>query len=266
MLTEILPRIPANDATYGTTYQERTKSISARMKKEYARICREQSTTDNPVFYENLIQNYIYKGPVEEWYIRIKVKMEDNYRLFNRLVPVKGQITDIGCGFGPLCYMLSQLSEEREITGIDYDEDKIAVAQQGWLRTPRLQFVCANALEYPLPESDVFILNDMLHYMSYEHQRTLLLRCMERLRPEGKLIVRDGNAANTRKHRLTRFTELLSTGIFSFNKTTEQLCFTSEAQIRSIAQEGGMQLEILPNDRYTSNTIYIFQKNKPEHE
>ena len=266
MLTEILPRIPANDATYGTTYQERTKSISARMKKEYARICREQSTTDNPVFYENLIQNYIYKGPVEEWYIRIKVKMEDNYRLFNQLVPVKGQITDIGCGFGPLCYMLSQLSEEREITGIDYDEDKIAVAQHGWLRTPRLQFVCANALEYPLPESDVFILNDMLHYMSYEHQRTLLLGCMERLRPEGKLIVRDGNAANTRKHRLTRFTELLSTGIFSFNKTTEQLCFTSEAQIRNIAQEGGMQLEILPNDRYTSNTIYIFQKNKPEHE
>ena len=236
------------------------------MKKEYARICREQSTTDNPVFYENLVQNYIYKGPVEEWYIRIKVKMEDNYRLFNQLVPVKGQITDIGCGFGPLCYMLSQLSEEREITGIDYDEDKIAVAQQGWLRTPRLQFVCANALEYPLPESDAFILNDILHYMSYEHQRTLLLRCMERLRPEGKLIVRDGNAANTRKHRLTRFTELLSTGIFSFNKTTEQLCFTSEAQIRSIAQEGGMQLEILPNDRYTSNTIYIFQKNKPEHE
>ena len=34
MLTEILPRLPANDATYGTTYQERTKSISARMKKE----------------------------------------------------------------------------------------------------------------------------------------------------------------------------------------------------------------------------------------
>ena len=102
--------------------------------------------------------------------------------------------------------------------------------------------------------------------MSYEHQRTLLLRCVEQLRPGGKLIVRDGNAANTGKHRLTRFTELLSTGIFNFNKTTEQLCFTSEEQISSIAQACGMQLEILPNDRYTSNTIYIFQKNKPEHE
>ena len=57
--------------------------------------------------------------------------------------PSKDRLQIIGCGFGPLCYMLSQLSEEREITGIDYDEDKIAVAQHGWLRTPRLQFVCA---------------------------------------------------------------------------------------------------------------------------
>ena len=54
------------------------------MKEVYARICREQNTTDNPAFYEALIQNYIYKGPVVEWYIRIKVKMEKNYRLFNR--------------------------------------------------------------------------------------------------------------------------------------------------------------------------------------
>lgn len=110
--------------------------------------------------------------------------MEDNYRLFNQLVPVKGQITDIGCGFDRFAICFPSF-EEREITGIDYDEDKIAVAQQGWLRTPHLQFVCADALEYPLPESDVFILNDMLHYMSYEHQRTLLLRCVERLRPGG---------------------------------------------------------------------------------
>lgn len=266
ILTKILPRIPYNDYTYGNTYQERTKHISALMKKEYARICQEKSTTDNPVFHENLIQNYIYKGPVEEWYIRIKVKMEDNYKLFNQLIPVRGQITDIGCGFGPLCYMLSQLSEERQITGIDYDEDKIAVAQHGWLRTPALQFVHADALEYPLPESDVFIMNDMLHYMSYEHQRALLLKCIGRLRPNGMLIVRDGNAASTRRHRLTRFTELLSTGIFNFNKTTEQLCFTSEEQIRSIAQEGNMTIEILPNDKYTSNTIYIFRKNKPGNE
>ena len=263
--TEILPRIPADDLSFGTTYQERTKRISAYMKEGYARICREKNTTDNPAFYEALIQNYIYKGPVVEWYIRIKVKMERNYRLFNRLIPAQGQITDIGCGFGPLCYMLSLLSEDREILGIDYDEDKIALAQHGWLRNEYLQFRHGNALEYPLPESDVFILNDMLHYMSYEHQRTLLLKCADRLRSQGMIIIRDGNSANTSKHRLTRFTELLSTRIFNFNRTTGELYFTTETQLREIAVTCGMNVEIIPNDKYTSNTIYIFRKPN-EHE
>ena len=263
--TEILPRIPADDLSFGTTYQERTKRISAYMKEGYARICREKNTTDNPAFYEALIQNYIYKGPVVEWYIRIKVKMERNYRLFNQLIPVQGQITDIGCGYGPLCYMLSLLSEDREILGIDYDEDKIALAQHGWLRNEHLQFRHGNALEYPLPESDVFILNDMLHYMSYEHQRTLLLKCADRLRLQGMIIIRDGNSANTSKHRLTRFTELLSTRIFNFNRTTGELHFTTETQLREIAVTCGMNVEIIPNDKYTSNTIYIFRKPN-EHE
>ena len=258
--TEILPRIPADDLSFGTTYQERTKRISAYMKEGYARICREKNTTDNPAFYEALIQNYIYKGPVVEWYIRIKVKMERNYRLFNQLIPAQGQITDIGCGFGPLCYMLSLLSEDREILGIDYDEDKIALAQHGWLRNEHLQFRHGNALEYPLPESDVFILNDMLHYMSYEHQRTLLLKCADRLRSQGMIIIRDGNSANTSKHRLTRFTELLSTRIFNFNRTAGELHFTTETQLREIAVTCGMNVEIIPNDKYTSNTIYIFRK------
>ena len=263
--TEILPRIPADDLSFGTTYQERTKRISAYMKEGYARICREKNTTDNPAFYEALIQNYIYKGPVVEWYIRIKVKMERNYRLFNRLIPAQGQITDIGCGFGPLCYMLSMLSEDRDILGIDYDEDKIALAQHGWLRNEHLQFRHGNALEYPLPESDVFILNDMLHYMSYEHQRTLLLKCADRLRSQGMIIIRDGNSANTSKHRLTRFTELLSTRIFNFNRTAGELHFTTETQLRKIAVTCGMNVEIIPNDKYTSNTIYIFRKPN-EHE
>ena len=263
--TEILPRIPADDLSFGTTYQERTKRISAYMKEGYARICREKNTTDNPAFYEALIQNYIYKGPVVEWYIRIKVKMERNYRLFNRLIPAQGQITDIGCGFGPLCYMLSMLSEDRDILGIDYDEDKIALAQHGWLRNEHLQFRHGNALEYPLPESDVFILNDMLHYMSYEHQRTLLLKCADRLRSQGMIIIRDGNSANTSKHRLTRFTELLSTRIFNFNQTAGELYFTTETQLREIAVTCGMNVEIIPNDKYTSNTIYIFRKPN-EHE
>ncbi|WP_071147622.1 trifunctional MMPL family transporter/lysophospholipid acyltransferase/class I SAM-dependent methyltransferase [Bacteroides ihuae] len=260
ILIKILPRISYNDPTFGTSHQEHAKRIAVYMREEYARVCHEKNTPDNPAFYEALVQNYIYKGPVEEWYMRIKVKMEKNYSLFNSLIPMKGQITDIGCGFGPLCYMLSLISEEREILGIDYDEDKIAVAQRGWLRNKHIRFEHADALNYTLPESDVFILNDMLHYISYEHQRSLLKRCATLLRSKGIMIIRDANTSNSSKHQLTRITEVLSTQIIKFNQTTTQLSFTSEAQIRNIAKECGMEIEAIQNDKYTSNTIYIFRK------
>lgn len=258
--SKILPRIPYNDYSFGTTYQERTKRISSYMKEEYIRICQEKNTPDNPTFYEALVLNYIYKGPVIEWYIRIKVKMEHNYRLFNQLIPMKGQITDIGCGLGSLCYMLSLISKERQIVGLDYDEDKIAIAQHGWLRGNNLRFEHADALNYNIPQSDVFILSDVLHYMNYQHQHDLLVKCATQIRPDGMIIIRDGNTADTRKHRLTHFTELLSTRILKFNRTKETLCFTSEAQIREIARECDMEVETIRNDKYTSNTIYILKK------
>ncbi len=263
LLTEILPRISAGDSTFGNTYQERTKRISALMRKEYTRICEEKNVPDNPTFHEALMQNYIYKGPVEEWYVRIKVHMEKNYTLFNKLVPKQGQVTDIGCGYGMLCYMLAMVSEEREVLGIDYDEDKIAVAQHGWLRNERIRFAYADALEYPLPESDAFLLSDMLHYLSEENQHALLLKCAGLLRPGGVLIVRDGNTSETgKRHRLTRLTEVCSTRIFRFNKTTESLHFTSEAQMRDVARECNMEITAMQNDSYTSNTIYVFRKSE----
>lgn len=260
MVCKILPRIPNRDTTWGETYRERTKSISAYMRKEYQALCIEKDNPDNPYFYETLVHNYIYKGPVEEWYIRIKVKMEKNYRLFNELIPRKGQITDIGCGFGPLCYMLAMLSEERNLLGLDYDEDKVAVANHAWLRNSQTRFVHADALRYDLPRSDVFVLSDMLHYMNYENQTTLLKKCASLLLPNGMIIVRDGNSSDEWKHRLTRFTELLSTRIIKFNKTAEKLCFTSGSQMQQIADDCGMRLEAIKNDKYTSNTIYVFRK------
>ena len=194
-----------------------------------------------------------------EWYIRVKVKMEHCYALYDRLLPRRGQITDVGCGMGPLDYMLSMYSEERRITGIDYDADKIALASHGWLMNDRLRFVCADALTCELPQSDAFVLNDMLHYLSYECQQQLLVRCAARLRQGGLIVLRDGNASAAR-HRTTRLTELLSTRFFRFNKTAGELHFTSAEQIRQMAAACGMRVETHPNDGYTSNTIYILRK------
>jgi 1-acyl-sn-glycerol-3-phosphate acyltransferase len=266
LCTRILPRILYTDASYGVTYQERSKAIAKTFRRAYQETCDIYSNPRNPYFYRQLVANYIYKGPVEEWYIRIKVRMEDKYDFFNRIVPRRARITDIGCGLGPLSYMLAMLSGERTVLGIDYDADKIAVANHNFSRNERIRFVCANVADYDLPESDVFVMNDMLHYMDYPSQERLLETCIGKLLPGGMLIIRDGDAGGTTKHRVTRFTELLSTRLLEFNKRENDLCFPTHEQFIRVAERFHLEIEQRANDRFTSNMIYILRKKEVAYE
>jgi trans-aconitate methyltransferase len=188
--------------------------------------------------------------------------MEQSYTVFDELIPGRGRITAIGGGYGTLGYMLNMLSPDRRISGIDYDEDKAEVARYGYLHNVNTEFVYADALEYPLPESDVFVLNDMLHYMDAGKQESLLKKCMQNLRDGGLIIVRDGDSQDKQKQKLTKLSEIFSTRIFGFNKTKEELCFTSAEKLYEIAENCNMTVESFKNDKYTSNTIFIFKKKK----
>lgn len=260
--TRVLPRIGWDDARWGSTYQERTKRIAVYFREMYRDTCDGYAHAGNPYYYHKLIKNYIYKGPVEEWYIRVKVKMEGRYDYFDKLIPRRAMITDIGCGYGPMAYMLMMLSEERTLLGIDYDEEKIAVANHNFSRTGRIRFECADAMTYDLPRSDVFVLSDMLHYLNHESQEELLTRCVRGLAPGGMIVVRDSNTNNRKGHRVTRLSEVFSTSLLHFNKTEGTLCFPSEEQFEQFADRNNLHVEKRANDRYTSNTIYIFRRKE----
>ena len=72
--------------------------------------------------------NYIFKGPILEGYLRVKMKIEKYYQQYNELVPREGKILDLGCGYGFMSYMLSFTSPSRKITGVDHDAGKIRIA------------------------------------------------------------------------------------------------------------------------------------------
>lgn len=256
-----LPRTSYDDLSFGETYRERTKNIAYYFKVEYALLCQEYSNARvNPYFYNHLVKNYIYKGPVEEWYVRIKVKMEKNYQLFDSLIPSTASITNIGCGYGTLDYMLAMLSPSRQILGIDYDEDKIDVANASFLKRDNINFVYANALEYDLPKSDVIILCDILHYMSLNDQQFLIEKCAKSLNKGGLMIVRDANTNKKEGQKLTNLSELFSTRILKFNKIKQDLCFISAEQMYTLANRCGLSVESFDNDNYTSNTIFLMRK------
>jgi uncharacterized protein len=259
-----LPRVKVDDQSWGTGYHERAKQISRNFRQEYEKLRHEIETPE--YFREKLIYNYIYKGPVLEWYMRIKTKLEKNYELFNELIPAKAKVLDIGCGYGFMAYMLHFLSRERTITGIDFDEDKIATASHNYLKTDLLNFVCADAVTYDFERHDIFIITDVLHYLQPDEQETLLARCINGLTENGTVIVRDGDSDLKERQKGTALTEFFSTKALGFNKTSGKgLSFFSSSRIKEIATKYGASVEQIDNTRYTSNVIFILKKQPTYH-
>jgi 2-polyprenyl-3-methyl-5-hydroxy-6-metoxy-1,4-benzoquinol methylase len=262
---KIFSRIKTGDGHFGKDYHERTKALLRFFRSEYKRMKTELETPS--YFRRKIIRNYIYKGPVLEWYTRIKILLEKNYTLVNNYVPREASIVDIGCGYGMMSYMLCLTSEKRNILGIDYDSEKIELAENCLLKNERIRFVAADAITFDVADTDVFLLSDVLHYMPEDKQDQLLKRCIAHLNPGGSIIIRDADKDLQKRHIGTRYTEFFSTH-FGYNKAlNKQLYFFSGKKIIALAKQHGMEVNVIDNTRFTSNVFYILTKTpEKEHE
>ena len=253
-----LTPIKYNDQTFGTTHTEKAKLIGRYFREEYKKSGEE--IMDAEFFRHKLISNYIYKGPVLEWYMRVKIRLEDYYEPFQKLIPPNASILDLGCGYGFLCYMLHFLSPERKIIGVDYDEEKIAVANNGYLKGTNLNFIFDDVTKHAITNHDVIIISDVLHYLSTSQQQDLLNRAAAALNPGGLLIIRDGDRDLIEKHEATRLTEFFSISLLKFNKSQNAVNFISGLELKQWAKSSGFKIDVVKNQKHTSNVIFAIRK------
>ena len=258
IVLKYLPAISANDNRFGSTYSEKTKQISRYFKDEYVKLTTDELTPQSCI--PKLHSNYLYKGPILEWYMRVKVRLEKNYEPFHLLVPKKAKVLDLGCGYGFMSYMLALLSPDREVTGIDYDDGKIEVAQHGYLRPGNLAFERGDITQVSVDGYDTVIIADVLHYLTALTQKETLLRFFSQLKPGGKIIIREGNADLKERHFGTQLTEFFSVRLLRFNKSANTLHFISGRELTTWASDYGLRVTIVDDTRLTSNVIFVISK------
>ncbi len=228
LFMQILPRILPENHMFGKNYSERTKQVRRYYKEEYLKFTTRHNTPAYNVM--NLRLNYLFKGPILEWYLRIKMILENNFDSYCTLLPKKGDILDLGCGYGYISYMLMLTSGERIITGVDYDSNKINVAKHGYLKNDRISFIEADISEYTITPQDAFLFGNVLHYLTFSKQKSLLQTCIRNLKPGGMILIREG-----------------------------KLFFTSHQKLREIAGEHGLTFEMIGQKRITSDNFFVMR-------
>ena len=258
---KIFKRIEFGYTSFGESYQQQAKKLRRWYVEQYELLSNELGRANNAYFREAIIKNYIYKGPVLEWYMRLKCRIDGYYDLWDRLIPRNATITDIGCGYGQMSFMLGLLSADRQVLGIDYDSDKIELAQHSFLsQRGNVKFMCADMRNVDIPPSDAILFNDSLHYVDADSQRAVLTKAVASLNRGGVIVVRDGNACQTEKHEKIKTTEVWSTQILGFNKTTTPLTFVSEDWMSEFARTNGLDIKCRKCDKNSSETLYILAK------
>lgn len=256
---KFLPRIKPDDLSYGSGYRERQKNISRMFKREFEQL---RALRETPHYFNNLVvRNYIYRGPVVEWYVRIKLKLENDFADILNHVPRHGRVYDLGCGYGYLSLMLAYTEDrQRDVIGVDYDGEKVEVARNVCYKGGNVRFKQADLSVFAPKDADCYIIKDVLHYLRPQDQTALLERCAAGLREGGTIIIRDGmRDEQQQKHGLTRLTELFSISLFGFNRADQQLTFPNEADIRTFAADHHLSVERLGNS-VTSNVVLVLRR------
>lgn len=253
-----LPPITWDDPRFGVGYRDRSKAIARQFKARYEELRAERET---PAFFRRqLIRNYIYKGPVLEWYMRVKSRVDlPLYERIHALVPPHAHVVDLGCGYGPLSLMLHWCAPGRTIMGVDHDADKVAVATHCFGKGPQVSFQVGDLERYEPGPADVYILKDVLHYLDRGRQGALLRSCAEQLRPGGRILVRDGFSDDAGRHGRTRATEWWSTGL-RFNKAKGQLEFLRSDEFVAMAEAAGLRVTWVHRSGRTSNALALLEK------
>ena len=256
-----LPRIASTDMSFGSTYAERTKKISAYFKKHYQQL--QHHEKDAAYIRPALLLNYLYKSPSLEWYFRIKYRLEGkNYEFYNTQIGDSAKIYDLGCGLGFLSYYLKIANPTRQIIGVDYDEAKIELAQNAYLKDDYISFIASPIEHVKIEDAEVIFLMDVLHYLPEETQLSVLTYCAQNLTDNGILFIRDGIADDPNHHKNTERTEFFSTKLFGFNKTTSELHFFTSDFIRNFAAQNGFTFTMKSHSTNTSNHLFILKKHE----
>lgn len=124
-------------------------------------------------------------------------------------LPSSGRVLDLGCGFGLFSLYYAMLAPDRELTGIDLNPRRIAMAERcaARLGLGNVRYRTSDVRSWQGEDCfDAIYMLDLVHHLPRGEVRVFLEKVRARLRPGGTLVIKD---VSNRPHYKMWFTWLL---------------------------------------------------------
>jgi uncharacterized protein (DUF2062 family) len=172
-------------------------------------------------------------------YVGFKLRTDPLAAELGRLGGPFGDVLDLGSGRGQFALLLDELDNTVSLCGIDWDERRVLVARCA--ARDGQTFVVGDVSEAELSSFDTVLLFDVLHYLPREQQLALLRKAAGAVRPGGRLLVRELDAASALSG-VGRSSERVAAGT-GYNRARE-LSFVSQDELASQLREFGFSCEL----------------------
>ena len=170
----------------------------------------------------------LYKkaGLLTRLHVCIRLKTSP-FLIIEKHLPREGLIIDYGCGHGVFSHLLSLLSPERRIYGVDLSEAKIKEAGRTLKHGDRVSFCADCNIWQILREANTAVIIDVLSYLTHQERLELLKNFYNNLKSGAILVIKDQNKELSPKFLFLYLQEILaikifkiteSKGLYSFNK------------------------------------------------
>ncbi len=189
------------------------------------------------------------------------------------LLQGRARILDLGCGQGLLAAWLAA-AERAWIQGVwpaSWPEPPRAVQWQGIELMPRdierarqalgpgAALIQGDIRQVPFEAADAVVVLDVLHYIGFEQQRSVLQRIRAALPVGGRLLLRIGDAGGGWRFRCSHWVDRAA--LFARGHGLPALCCRTVAQWQAVLEECGLASEPVPMSQGTpfANVLLIAQ-------
>jgi len=213
--------------------------VIARKRDPAARGVRDDESEFDSAM-QRTIQRYRAAKVGDRIYVAMKLNTDPLTRLLAALPGEFGRVLDAGNGRGQFGLFLWELGRCRDLSGFDSDERKVAVA--GLAAAGDARFETLDLLEFREQEVDTLLLIDVLHYLPLAEQDELLRRAV-RCVQSGRIVIRELDAGNAARSKITRGFEWLAK-VSGYNRGRAGRHYRPAREIVAQLTEAGFACEV----------------------